>query len=63
MTFNESLEILGIEEYRERIYNSSSTGELFFIKQYFDMAEFVGKTDWFPDAFKLIVEYAEKNCD
>ena len=29
MTFGEALKKLGIEEYKERIYNSNSHGELF----------------------------------
>lgn len=34
MTFDKALKILDIEEYRERIWNSSSTGELMHLTQY-----------------------------
>ena len=63
MDFKEALTILGIEEYAERIFNSNSHGELFHLQQYFALAETLGKTDWFADWFKQIVEFAEKEWE
>ena len=39
MNFKESLKILGIEDYAERIYSSNSHGELFHLQQYFILAD------------------------
>lgn len=56
------LEILGIEEYEDRIYNSSSSGELFFLMDYAQVAQMLGTQDntHFKAWFKDIVEMAEK---
>ena len=63
MTFIEALEKLGIEEYGERIFNSNSSGELSHISDYFILAEVEGVDKWFPEWFKYIVNYAEKNWE
>ena len=60
MNLKEATEILGIEKYAERIFNSNSHGELFHLQIYFNLAEQIGKTDWFPKWFDEIVEFAEK---
>jgi hypothetical protein len=61
MTFEESLEKLGIQDYAERIFNSSSTGELFFIGDYIWIAGwFDGGDDlkWFRPWFEGVVAEA-----
>ena len=63
MNFKESLQILGIEKYSERIFNSNSHGELFHLQTYFILAEGLGKTDWFADWFDSVVEFAEENWE
>lgn len=63
MTFKESLKILGIEEYGQRIWNSNSRGELFHLEQYFHMAEVFGEAEWFPKWFEAVVKQAEKEWD
>lgn len=63
MNFKESLEILGIEKYGERIFNSNSHGELFHLQIYFTLAEKIGKTDWFTEWFDNIVKMAEDTWD
>ena len=62
MTFGKAVEILGIEEYKKRIWNSSSTGELFFLDNYIQVAQILGTQDntHFKAWFKDIVEMAEK---
>lgn len=60
MTLKEALEILGIEKYEQRIFNSNSHGELMHIMDYFMLAEALGKTDWFPIWFDDMVKQAEK---
>jgi len=59
MTFKEILTILGIEKYEKRILSSNSHGELFHLLQYAELAEKVGKTDWFPKWFSIVVKEAE----
>lgn len=59
MDFKESLSILGIEEYTERIFNSNSKSELMHLQQYFILAEIIGETDWFAKWFKEVVKFAE----
>lgn len=39
MTFNEALKKLNIEDYREKIINSNSHGELFHLRDYIIFAE------------------------
>lgn len=62
-TLPEALKILGIEEYGQRIFNSNSRGELFHVTQYFELADKIGTTEWFPKWFKSIVESAEKEWE
>lgn len=63
MEFKESLQILGIEKYSERIFNSNSHGELFHLADYIYLSELLGKTDWFSDWFEDIIKQAEKKWD
>ena len=60
MEFNESLQILGIEKYSDRILNSNSHGELLHLADYICIAETLGKTDWFAKWFEYVVEQAER---
>ena len=60
MTFDESLKKLGIEKYRERIFNSSSHGELFFLVDYIKIADSFDDLKWFPSWFDRVVKQAEK---
>ena len=64
MTFEQSLKVLNIEDFRDRIFKSNSRGELFHLTQYFRLAELL-KDDpgWFRDWFVSVVEYAEKNWE
>jgi hypothetical protein len=60
ISFKEALQILGIEEYGQRILYSNSHGEIFHIYQYGCLAESIGSTTWFPLFFKGMVNLAEK---
>ena len=62
MNFKESLKILGIEDYAERIYNSNSHGELFHLQQYFILADAFKdkKAQWFREWFEDTIKFAEK---
>lgn len=65
MTLGKTLEALGIENYMERIFNSSSTGELFFLTDYAILLEIFEddiKKDknFFKDKFEAIVKMAEQ---
>lgn len=62
-SFEQALKILGIEIYAERIFKSSSTGELFHLEQYISFAAQFKDTDlsWFPIWFTRVVEYAEND--
>lgn len=61
MTFKEALRILNIEDYSERIFNSNSHGELFFLADYIQIAEhFKGDSKWFRPWFIAVVEEANK---
>lgn len=57
--FNEALRHLGIEDYSERIFNSSSQGELFHLADYIHLATIEGDVSWFRDWFDWIVKLAE----
>ena len=62
MNFNESLKVLGIEDYAERIFNSNSHGELFHLQQYFQLAKMLEKDpSWFRGWFEETVKWAEEN--
>lgn len=65
MTFEESLKILDIEEYGDRIFKSNSHGELFHLMDYIQIAD-AWKDDesakeWFVGFFKGFVKHAEEN--
>ena len=63
--FNGALERLDIEDYRERIFNSNSRGELFHLNDYIMIARIVTDDDngrfkvWFEGA----VKFAEEEWD
>lgn len=60
MNFKEALKKLDIEDYGEKIFSSSSTGELFHLEQYKDIAEVLDNEDgWFRDWFKGVIKFAE----
>jgi len=61
MTFNEALIKLNIEDYTERIFNSSSHGELLHLPQYIKLAEIVETPVQFRTWFIAVVDHAEKN--
>lgn len=63
MNFKKALQILGIEKYGERIFNSNSHGEMFHLQDYFLLAKHIGKTDWFAEWFECMVKQAEENWD
>ena len=67
MNFKESLKILNIEDYEERIFNSNSHGELFHCFDYITVAQELEKKgkdiSWFRNAFKKAVKYAEENWE
>ena len=66
MDLNEALQELGIEKYKERIVQSNSRGELFYLEQYFTLAEIVKKNndkDWFSKWFEEVVKYADANWE
>lgn len=59
MTFKEALAKLNIEDYGERIFNSSSHGELMHLWQYVALAENLSDATWFRDWFVALVKGAE----
>ena len=64
LDFQESLKILGIEDYSQRIFNSNSHGDLFHIADYIWLAEMFSKGPpesyiWFRGWFESVVKYAE----
>ena len=61
MTFKDSLKILNIEDFEERIWNSNSKGELFHLDQYILMAKSMENPENFRDWFLKIVTYADEN--
>lgn len=61
MNFQEALKKLNIEDYGERIFNSSSTGELFFLSDYIFFAKTFDDTSWFREWFVAVVEMAERD--
>lgn len=58
--FDESISILGIEKYRDRILNSNSNGEIIHLLDYIHLAQTIGKNDWFSDWFESVVKFAEE---
>ena len=63
MTFDEALEKLQITEYRERILNSNSHGELSHLSDYVEIAEAITldeDIEWFKNWFTALVKWAEE---
>lgn len=61
MQFRESLRVLGIEDYAERIWNSNSHGELSHTWDYIDMARaYNGHAKWFRPLFLEAVAFAQR---
>lgn len=69
-SFDEALDILGIEEFRGRIFNSNSHGELLHLFEYQSMAAWIkslpkedkwGMLVVFKARFKQAVKFAEEN--
>ena len=60
-SFKEALEMLGIEDYEERIFNSNSHGELIHLMDYFLLAETFGDAEGFREWFESIVKWAEES--
>ena len=63
MSFTEATEILGIEKYAERIFNSNSHGELFHLQIYIVLAENLGNSEGFSEWFDSVVKFAEENWE
>ena len=66
MNLDEALQELGIEKYKQRIVQSNSRGELFYLDQYFTLAEIVKKNndkEWFSKWFEEVVKYADENLE
>ena len=61
MTFAKAMKVLNIEDFAERIFNSNSHGELFYIWDYMQLAQMPGDKAWFRPWFLGVVEMAEKN--
>ncbi len=62
-TFDDALERLGILDYKDRIWNSNSRGELFHLQDYFYMARCSGLGGSFREWFEIIIKDAEDNWD
>ena len=61
-SFEESLNILGIEKYSKRILNSNSKGELSHLQDYIKIAEICKKNvNGFDIWFDALVKYTERN--
>ncbi len=66
MTFQEALQKLDIVDYKERIFNSNSHGELMHLGDYILLAKWLEDWDMLPafrPGFVKLVEWAEKNWD
>jgi hypothetical protein len=63
MTFEEALKKLNIEDYREKIFNSNSKGELFHLSDYIKIAEMPGDGSWFREFFQTQIEHTKENWD
>jgi len=64
MSFTEALKILNIEDYRDRIFNSNSHGELFHLQDYITVAQLVqkeGDINKFREWFVELIKWAEDN--
>lgn len=65
-SFDEALKVLNIEDYRDRIFNSSSTGELAFLQEYIWLAETlsnIGEVEVFRDLFLALVNEANEKWE
>ena len=60
MTFKEALKKLNIEDYEERILNSTSRGELFHCADYIILAKAIKPGSDFRTWFVEVVEFAER---
>jgi hypothetical protein len=68
MTFAEALKLLDIEDYAERIFNSHSHGELYFLADYIHIAKWYQRDHdagvfWFREWFVSVVEQAEREWE
>lgn len=61
ISFDEALEKLGISDFRERIINSNSHGELFHIQDYIVLAAADLSKEKFSEWFRKVVKFAEDN--
>jgi len=60
ITFGEALKILNIEDYCDRITNSNSHGELFYLSDYIGIAKLIkDDSSWFRPWFEKIVKFAD----
>jgi len=61
VTFDEALKRLNIEDYEDRIFNSSSRGELFHVYDYIMLAETFDdeQAGKFREWFEVVVKGAE----
>lgn len=62
-SFEEALEILGIEDYGERIFHSNSHGELFYLLDYITLANCIEDATLFREWFEDVVRFAEENWE
>ena len=62
ITFDAALEKLGISEYKSRIFNSNSRGELSHLPDYIMLAEMRDVT-WFKKWFDAVVNDAQKTWE
>lgn len=63
MTFDEALEKLDIVDYKERICNSNSRGELFHLAQYIQIATTIEDVSWFREFFIAVVDMANETWE
>lgn len=65
MSFTDALRKLNIEDFKQRIMNSNSHGELFHIYDYLMIAKTGSddNMDWFREWFVGVVTWAEKNWE
>ena len=64
ISFDEALKILNIEDYKDRIWNSNSHGELFHLYDYVVIAQIAQEqnlTNKFREWFIGLVKWAEEN--
>ena len=63
LSFEEALQILNIEDFRERILSSNSHGELLHCYYYIQIAQLDSAKDWFRPWFMEVVKWAEDNWE